>query len=447
MINSHSIKFIKVRKLFGYFDYDIPGSLDTDISKVLVLYGDNGSGKTTILKILFWLLASRDGSGFKTKLANVKFQSFSIAFQNGLEVGAVRDRNRVIGTYTFYIKRGKKTLYSLELLASDDNRISLPPESVGDLKYREMLGVIRDLEISVFYISDDRLMLNSKTAKVDEQESLISANDSIAVYNSKRAVSLRSRNANRVHHGLSVNAAIDRLYQWITIQTIGGSKIGEKNSNAIFSDLIRRFARPMSTEPAIRDKNALLEEIIELEKKIVPFVNLGLLEHFDGKEIRNSIRRSKGSEQLRYITDLIVPFIDSLNAKINALDKLQGIITLFLESVNDYFSSKTLKFNLTDGFGLIHDSGDDITFDVLSSGEKQLLLLFSNIITSASDAKIFIVDEPEISLNVKWQRKLVATLLQFSRERNIQFVFATHSIELISRNVENVTKLQNSHER
>ena len=79
---------------------------------------------------------------------------------------------------------------------------------------------------------------------------------------------------------------------------------------------------------------------------------------------------------------------------------------------------------------------------MLSSGEKQLLLLFINTITATDQATIFIIDEPEISLNIKWQRMLLKTLLKFSARNYVQFIIATHSIELLAPNSTNVIKLE-----
>jgi predicted ATPase len=46
---------------------------------------------------------------------------------------------------------------------------------------------------------------------------------------------------------------------------------------------------------------------------------------------------------------------------------------------------------------------------------------------------VFIIDEPELSLNVKWQRMLVSSLLAAAKDAQMQFVLATHSIELLAR--------------
>jgi ABC-type glutathione transport system ATPase component len=53
------------------------------------------------------------------------------------------------------------------------------------------------------------------------------------------------------------------------------------------------------------------------------------------------------------------------------------------------------------------------------------------------------IDEPEISLNVKWQRQLVQALLDITESANIQFIFASHSMELLAQHMSRVVKLVN----
>ena len=146
---------------------------------------------------------------------------------------------------------------------------------------------------------------------------------------------------------------------------------------------------------------------------------------------------------MQSLQNIIIPYLESINVKLEALEKLKNTLYLFIESINKYFSNKIISFTLNKGFTLKQVGGDVIDFDLLSSGEKQLLLLFINTITSAEVATVFIIDEPEISLNIKWQRNLIDTLLEFSEEKDVQFILATHSLELLTSNFEKVTQLKN----
>ena len=104
--------------------------------------------------------------------------------------------------------------------------------------------------------------------------------------------------------------------------------------------------------------------------------------------------------------------------------------------------NKRVAFDLGRGITITSPDGEPLPPSVLSSGERQLLLLFCNTITAREHASIFIIDEPEISLNVKWQRRLLGALLSLVRGTPVQFLVATHSIELLARYKRNVVRLQ-----
>jgi len=444
--NPLSINKIQVEKLFGYYNYNVPAASNFDISQLLIIYGDNGSGKTTLLKLIFWILSSRDRSGYKSKIAETKFQSFSIHFENGIEIGVRRQNGVLIGGFTYYLKQKSKTLFSVHFKTTPDNLISLEEGSPDDLKFKQLLHFIKELNISVFYLSDDRKILNSVTSTIHDPESygniILNESDIIFSKNYERLGVKKMLDERK----LSIEPAIERLIDWIRTKIISGSKTGEKNSQAIYTDLIKNVLNPDNRISKAKTKEELSQEIDEVDKKVTPFVSLGLIDRFDAKTIKNTIGTSKTSTQLKNLRIIIAPYIDSINAKLEAQEALKDTIELFLTSINSYFTNKELTFNLAKGRGFIlkQKGGEPINFDLLSSGEKQLLLLFINTITSAEAATIFIIDEPEISLNIKWQRNLIETLLKFSIENNIQYILSTHSLELLSSNIDNVTKLEDT---
>ena len=73
-----------------------------------------------------------------------------------------------------------------------------------------------------------------------------------------------------------------------------------------------------------------------------------------------------------------------------------------------------------------------------------MLILFCNILSSSDKATIFIIDEPELSLNVSWQRKLLDAMVRCVGENQVQFFFATHSLELVARHMNKMAKLVNA---
>jgi predicted ATPase len=83
-----------------------------------------------------------------------------------------------------------------------------------------------------------------------------------------------------------------------------------------------------------------------------------------------------------------------------------------------------LTFHILDKDGKTISEYKDIKF--LSSGEQQILILFSYITFNSQDGKIFIIDEPELSLHIKWQENFLEQLEKIT-PKSTQLILATHS--------------------
>lgn len=98
-----SIVRIDVEKLFGKYTYSLP---DEDIrqenySSLLIMYGDNGCGKTTVLKLLFHVLSPALRRGHRSFIARVPFKSFSVLLADGTRITVRRKDDNLIGPYQF----------------------------------------------------------------------------------------------------------------------------------------------------------------------------------------------------------------------------------------------------------------------------------------------------------------------------------------------------------
>lgn len=66
-----------------------------------------------------------------------------------------------------------------------------------------------------------------------------------------------------------------------------------------------------------------------------------------------------------------------------------------------------------------------IQLEQLSSGEKQLLLILTTVFLQEEKPNILLMDEPEISLHISWQDKLIEMIRQLNP--NCQLILTTHS--------------------
>lgn len=113
----------------------------------------------------------------------------------------------------------------------------------------------------------------------------------------------------------------------------------------------------------------------------------------------------------------------------NKKRELFELINLFIFTINGFLDGKALALTPNNDYGIsMTKDGKDIDFSLLSSGEKQLFILLVETVLQNRKQAIFIADEPELSLHVAWQRKLIEAVHKLNP--NAQLIVATHSPEI-----------------
>jgi predicted ATP-dependent endonuclease of OLD family len=121
----------------------------------------------------------------------------------------------------------------------------------------------------------------------------------------------------------------------------------------------------------------------------------------------------------------VVNNIDDIEQKIEKATasryQLEELITRM------FTGDKTVKF-LDTGINVTTNAGEDIGLAALSSGEKHVLGIF--IETLLADISALLIDEPEISLHVDWQKDLISFMNRLNPRT--QLILATHSPEIMA---------------
>lgn len=127
--------------------------------------------------------------------------------------------------------------------------------------------------------------------------------------------------------------------------------------------------------------------------------------------------------------------IDSIIEDWNALVEKRKVIfaprETFLEIINQLMQRKTFSIDERNELKVTTQSGKDLPLKLLSSGEKQLLIVLGEALLQRKRTCVYIADEPELSLHVNWQESLVDNLLSLNPQA--QIIFATHSPDVVSR--------------
>lgn len=444
--NSFFIRRLFVQDLFGRYTYDLSlGKLRPDKpSRVMILYGDNGSGKTTLLQMLFHLIHPAKSSGHRSFLGRTIFRQFVIELSDGSLVSAQRTGETLVGGYRMTVRLPGQAEKSVDWLAAGDGAIKGTSE--GDVAELEFMKYLSGLNIGLYFLSDNRRIFT--TRHYDEYEEV--SPDYISVHDLPPTTVEQPSRLRRVVERLetkSSEAAIEltvyRASSWATQQVLRATTKGDEDANVIFTEIVERIVKHHGSKQARPNQSTarnLISELKALDQRSLKFSRYGLIAPIDITSLAKSIE-SANAGALVTINDVLRPYMDGLTARLNALQRAHDSIDSLVGFVNSFFSDKKVEFLLGRGLTVATTTGQTLSPGSLSSGERQLLLLFSNLFIVSGQNSIFIVDEPELSLNVKWQRQLVKHLLDFTEQSNVQFIFATHSIELLARYKDHVLRL------
>ena len=97
----------------------------------------------------------------------------------------------------------------------------------------------------------------------------------------------------------------------------------------------------------------------------------------------------------------------------------------FLALLNKMFSQTDKKISLSSLDGPVIIGGKPYPLEVLSSGEKQLMLILLQVFLSKDKETLVLMDEPENSLHIRWQRELINVLVALNP--HAQYFITTHS--------------------
>lgn len=122
-------------------------------------------------------------------------------------------------------------------------------------------------------------------------------------------------------------------------------------------------------------------------------------------------------------------------------DEIFKPINNYIKLLNDFHATK--EFSLSEGNkgGISVTKKDEkIPISQLSSGEKQLIILLTETLIQREAQTVFIADEPELSLHIEWQRKIVPSLRKLNP--NAQIILATHSPEIVGKLKSNTINME-----
>lgn len=462
--NSYRIVGLTIKNLFGDKNYNF--NLNKN-PRVTILYGLNGTGKTTILRFIKNIL----NFNFRS-IEKVVFDSFKFKLENQCSIMYVKGENeesKIIYTSkdnssNDYWEPFSKLDISYGLEELRPNQMDLInfyaylrgsnlitefadiyklPEKVGKYKFydrifKSRLGKLEYVppnelfDILKPYLKDNILpfpiwffkFTGDNSIRLIESERLITF---------KRDKKKEKNYKERVINDYSRHLLLlkrDLIEDFNKISQIQNSTFPKRVINTLKKKSIK-------TSPNSKDLKELMDLIREEERNLT---SKGLL--IKGNKEEPPI--DKDSLEEGEIAGVISLWIKDSNEKYSIFDDLLDSIIIFEEILNEsHLIDKIIKFDGKGGFYFYSSKTKQrLNGDKLSSGEQHAVVLFYFLIFLAEENSIVLIDEPEISFHVIWQNNFIDHIIRIGRKKGLTFILATHSPEIIYGRLSLVRKLE-----
>lgn len=419
--NKTNIEYINIKRLFGRYDVNV--KFDKNVN---IMVGENGLGKTTILNSIYYVLVKKF-----SRLANIDFSQMEIKFKNSSPMEF--SKNDVVayinhdGTKRYKSWMEIDIINELKKILLYKNGQRVMDNLIGDLdyiayriskKYDIPSRVVEKYIISYITSNKSGEVSNTsqgKKANIEKLNKVISANVKNKIlylptyrrieddYTELNLMIKEKKDSDLlIQFGMSdVQKSIDSTLD--TIRTIAA-----QNFTNMSGVLLKQYLDNRG-----KLNNNMIDERIDTETATIILDRIGdKIDTEDKKKILEIIDENDYREN-SYLLNLIMELKKNYDSQKIYDEK----INKFVSACNNYMIDKHIeyipsKLSLNICMNSRKRKKNEIELMSLSSGEKQIVSLFSKLYLENNNNCIMIIDEPELSLSIDWQRKILPDIMK-----------------------------------
>lgn len=447
-----NIKSIEIKGLYGVRDFDV----HFEKNKV-ILVGENGSGKTTISRIIYATLSCN-----WDLLRTYPFERVTIHFiDESIEITS-NTINGVFGTpdierVEYFLDRRlyKKNFdgfiatvleakrqyeQSKNLADSAKNRrvrTPIPFEYISEAIKNPNITTLYEITNNIQNVFQSKILYLPTYRRIEEQLKTIFPDVERDIWEKARRSINTEKVVELVEFGMDdverlVRKEQDSLKSFSQTQqnklTLGylSEIVSKKYDQSSSYTKIRQLSEKEIHEVLMRIDSSILSDT--MKEKVLKILNSVRAEH----------KRSYSAQ-----VKIVCHYFMQLMAFNQDITLAEQHIRNFQEKCNKYLISNIITYNSQDFTCQLLNRVDDkfdldnrIRFQSLSSGEKQIVSLFSHLYLDKDQSVFVFIDEPELSLSVDWQRTFLPDIVNSPNCSGL--VATTHSPFVFDNELENV---------
>jgi len=362
---------------------------------ILILSGKNGSGKTTILRMLFGI-QRLDFDVFR----QIPFLDAALELSDGSSLTVHHTGNPVFpldvrfGFYQALLHGDKsKADYSVAQQAAIDVFRQAATPILGQLNI-ELLDIhrsfaLRTPELAAWkarYDVERNVVYRSPAEPPDEQDSLSS-----------------------------------RVRNFVREAQVNYRKFFAADELELLPRILERFDSPQGTSTPPE----LLARIRAVQAGLESMKRFGLQSDDADLKALSDVLLSNRQFNTQSLT-LIEAYVEQQENRAKARELIANRLLGFESIMDDFLVHKTVRIDARSGLQIKADEGP-LKETQLSSGEYHFLYMMVAALLCQRSGTLIAIDEPELSLHAEWQRKVVGALTKCAAGASPTFLFATHS--------------------
>jgi predicted ATP-binding protein involved in virulence len=436
------LQSLSIRRLFGQFDYDLSFNQEDGIT---ILTGPNGYGKTTILNIIHGLFMANFGF-----FQALNFESISFVFSENRCLILSKGKQEQIQQNAVQVITQVRVFFNLNItLVVNGQQVEQYVYTPREER-KLFQGIQRNFPMSQFAQSILQGMVKNPLAPryAFDAEGMI-----FGLLRNSFSILFADNNGKVTHQHLRALLLSSSVYyikdQRLLKQiTLFGPNNKFTTPETSFAVTIKTLAKDLQEKIAAKQNEAF--RVGQKLDSTFPARMLNPNGRLSKKEFDERIQKLVAKQQQlqefgiaispvaipQYDegkADVLAVYLEDSEKKAAVFDDLVAKISLFVTSLkNKQLTHKSIKIDGKTGFTIVTDDGKSIDLTLLSSGEQQEIVLLYELLFKTTSNTLILVDEPETSLHVTWQKDFIKDILAIAKMQGISFCIATHSPQIIN---------------